>query len=216
MALRTSLARQLRCISAILPSRRCCAAHTIVLWLSNSNGVGMLRRVQPRNAVRAAPPSAGGISPQSDAPRRMLGSISAPVLTFTALGVNSGLTLQQASQTRGMLHQMSGAQASLLVSAACSSDEAPPSRMSQLPSAAPAPPLGFVPGSSSLWRRFSSVITTPQCSSYLPIEEPAQIEVVSPDVVPAVLGASHWITAQRGRSFKDRGLRVRVKARLMD
>ena len=59
-------------------------------------------------------------------------------------------------------------------------------------------------------RHYSTVSPS---SAYLPLEEPAQTETVPPDIVPAVLRASHWITAQRGRSFEDRGLRVRVKVR---
>ena len=61
----------------------------------------------------------------------------------------------------------------------------------------------------------STTTSSPPSPSYSPLEEPAQTEIVPPDTVPAVLRASHWITAQRGRSFEDRGLRVRVKVRIM-
>ena len=78
--------------------------------------------------------------------------------------------------------------------------------------AAIAAALGLLPAPSEPQRLAHSSAAMPAPPSpQPPREEPAQTEHVPPDTVPAVLRALHWITAQRGRSFEDRGLRVRVK-----
>ena len=116
--------------------------------------------------------------------------------------------------------QTSGTRASLLqhcatcrTAAACGHPDAVLAGSGVLTAAAAAS-LASLPAPSATQRRGrSSAVMPAQPPAHLPLEEPAETETVPPDAVPAVLRASHWITAQRGRSFEDRGLRVRVKAR---
>ena len=78
----------------------------------------------------------------------------------------------------------------------------------------------IVPPSAALWvqqnaqrRAFSSAVALVSQQGYVAIEEPSDTEYAPAEAVPTLLRASHWITAQRGRSFEDRGLRVRIKVR---
>ena len=106
-----------------------------------------------------------------------------------------------------------------LHSAARASAPARPSAMAGVVSqgmstAAIVPPPSSSAGLYEAQRQTLSLAAAPLAQpGYVAIEEPLHAEIAPAETVPAVLRASHWITAQRGRSFKDRGLRVRVKVR---
>jgi hypothetical protein len=124
---------------------------------------------------------------------------------------------QRRQKTFGLRPTARNAHSASLHSAACASAPAQPSTVADVASmgmhtAAIIPPPASSSGLRELQQQpFSSTAAPHSQLGYVAIEEPSRTEFAPPEAVPALLRASHWITAQRGRSFEDRGLRVRVK-----